>query len=80
MKKAEVVVGNIYVAKVSNKLAHVRITGESRYGGWDAVNVLTSRKVRIKSAARLRHESRTINHSVTNPHDIPEGDPFGPKK
>lgn len=56
MKKSEIVIGRTYVAKVSNCLAHVRITGESRYGGWDAVNVATKRTVRIKSAMRLRKE------------------------
>ena len=32
----------------------MRVTGESRFGGWDAVNVKTGRSVRIKSAQRLR--------------------------
>ena len=35
-------------------MADVRITGENPSGGWDAVNVLTNRKVRIRSAQRLR--------------------------
>lgn len=56
MRKAEVRVGGTYVAKVSGSLTHVRLTGESRYGGWDAVNCQTGRAVRIKSAARLRSE------------------------
>jgi len=50
-------VGGEYVAKVSGKLAHVRITGESRYGGWDATNLVTKKVVRIKSAQRLRGEA-----------------------
>jgi len=54
MKKNEVVVGGSYVAKVSGKLVPVRITGESKFGGWDAVNTQTNRAVRIKSAQRLR--------------------------
>jgi hypothetical protein len=58
VKKNEVKVGGTYKAKVSGKLTEVRITGESRYGGWDAVNVLTNKKVRIKSAQRLRGEAR----------------------
>ena len=33
MKKNEVQVGANYIAKVSGKLAEVRITGESRFGG-----------------------------------------------
>ncbi len=58
MKKAEVKVGGTYRAKVSGRLTEVRIVSESRYGGWDAVNVLTNRTVRIKSAQRLRGETQ----------------------
>jgi len=54
MKKNEVKVGSAYLAKVSDKVVPVRITGESRYGGWDAVNEKTRKTVRIKSAQRLR--------------------------
>ena len=57
MKKHEVKVGGEYIAKVSGKLAQVRITGESRYGGWDATNLVTKKVVRIKSAQRLRAEA-----------------------
>jgi hypothetical protein len=59
MKKSEVQIGATYVAKVSGKLAHVRIVSESQYGGWNAVNTLTKREVRIKSAARLRRKVDT---------------------
>ena len=54
MKKSEVKIGEVYRVKVSGTIADVRITGESPYGGWDGVNVATKRKVRIKSAQRLR--------------------------
>lgn len=54
MKKADVVIGETYVAKVSSKLAPVRIVSESQYGGWNAVNTATNRDVRIRGAARLR--------------------------
>jgi len=54
MKKSEVKIGEVYRVKVSGTIANVRITGESPYGGWDGVNVTTKRKVRIKSAQRLR--------------------------
>lgn len=56
MKKDQVHVGRAYVAKVSGQLARVRIDAESRFGGWDATNLATHRKVRIKSAQRLRRE------------------------
>lgn len=54
MKKNEVEIGGVYVAKISGRLTHVRITAVSQYGGWDAVNVNTNREVRIRSAAKLR--------------------------
>ncbi len=54
MKKNEIQVGKHYVAKVSGNIVDVRITAENPRGGWDAVNVATKRKVRIKSAQRLR--------------------------
>ena len=54
MKKNEVKTGQTYRAKVSGSIAEVRITGENPHGGWDAVNVATNRKVRIKSIQRLR--------------------------
>jgi hypothetical protein len=43
-----------YVVKVSGREQTVRLTGESRHGGWDAVNEATHRSVRIRTAGRLR--------------------------
>ena len=54
MKKNEVKIGGVYTAKVTNKVVQVRIDAESRYGGWDATNMETGKKVRIKSPTRLR--------------------------
>lgn len=54
MKKNKVKIGTTYRVKVTGKLAEVRITGENPNGGWDGINVVTNRKVRIKSAQRLR--------------------------
>lgn len=54
MKKNEVTIGGIYTAKVTNKVVRVRIDAASRFGGWDATNLDTNKKVRIKSPARLR--------------------------
>jgi hypothetical protein len=58
MKKNEITIGGVYAAKVSGKVVPVKITGESPYGGWDAVNTQTRRAVRIRSAARLRRPVR----------------------
>jgi hypothetical protein len=57
MKKDDVKVGKTYQAKVSGRLTEVRITAVNTHGGWDAVNVLTNKTVRIKSAQRLRGEA-----------------------
>jgi len=54
VKKADIEIGKTYVVKVSGILAPVRITGESRYGGFDGVNTKTGRTIRIKSAQRIR--------------------------
>ncbi len=54
MRKNEVVIGGRYLAKVSGRVVPVRITGQSPYGGWDAVNTETNRAVRIRGSQRLR--------------------------
>jgi hypothetical protein len=59
MKKSDVQIGGTYTAKVSGKVAKVRIDAESRHGGWDATNLKTKKKVRIKSAQRLRSVAKT---------------------
>jgi predicted RNA-binding Zn-ribbon protein involved in translation (DUF1610 family) len=54
MKKNEVQIGDVYTAKVTNRLVQVRIDATSRYGGWDGTNLATNKKIRIKSPAKLR--------------------------
>jgi hypothetical protein len=61
MKKNEITIGGTYLAKVSDKVVPVRIEAESRHGGWDATNMATNKKVRIKSAQRLRGEVKAGN-------------------
>jgi len=58
MKKDEIKIGKCYTAKVSGKMATVRIDAENPRGGWDATNLTTRKKIRVKSAQRLRHETR----------------------
>ena len=58
MKKNDVQIGGHYAAKVSDRMTTVRIDAENPSGGWDATNVRTGKKVRIKSARRLRHATR----------------------
>jgi len=67
MKKSEVKIGSVYTAKVTNKLVQVRIDAESRYGGWDATNLATGKKVRIKSPARLRGGAGAAKKAKTKP-------------
>ena len=64
MKKHEVKVGSEFIAKVSGKLAHVRIDRENPYGGWDATNLATKKSVRIKSAQRLRAPAGAFNKAL----------------
>ena len=54
MKKSDVIIGATYRAKVTGKLAKVRIDSEAPYGGWLGTNLETKRQVHIKSAQRLR--------------------------
>jgi hypothetical protein len=53
MKKRDIKIGETYLAKVSGKLAPVRITNESIHGGWNAVNTTTNGS----SPANLRKTS-----------------------
>lgn len=57
MKKRDVKISGVYIAKVTNKLVQVRIDAVSKYGGWTAINLATQKSVRIRSASRLRGEA-----------------------
>ena len=54
MRKTEVTIGGVYIAKVSGRLTQIRLLSESRFGGWDAVSLTSLRAIRIRTAARLR--------------------------
>ena len=58
MKKNEVKVGGMYVAKVSDRLVTVRIDSTHSKGGWNATNTATGKRIHIKSAQRLRGEAK----------------------
>lgn len=78
MKKSEVKIGGKYECRVSGNTVSVRIDRESDYGGWEATNTQTGRKVRIKTAARLRGEAATVppkplrKKTESNPPSAPE--------
>lgn len=59
MKMAEIKIGGEYFAKVTNKKVTVRIDTENPHGGWDATNLATGKKVRIKTAGRLQGPAAT---------------------
>jgi hypothetical protein len=54
IKKCDVRIGSMYIAKVTNRLVEVRIDSESQYGGWNATNTVTGKNLRIRSVQRLR--------------------------
>jgi hypothetical protein len=54
VKNSEITLGGSYLAKVTDKVVTVRIDAVNPHGGWDATNMATNKKVRIKSAQRLR--------------------------
>lgn len=56
MKKNEVKIGECYMAKVTGSEVPVHIDTENSHGGWNAMNMVTGRKVRIKTAQRLHRK------------------------
>lgn len=54
MKKDEIKIGQCYEAKVSDRVVSVRIDSANSHGGWNATNTATGKRIRIKSAQRLR--------------------------
>jgi len=56
MKKHEVQINHVYNVLVSGKIQPVRIDRDADQGGWWGTNLLTARKIRIRSAQRLRSE------------------------
>jgi hypothetical protein len=74
MKKDEITIGGTYLAKVSNRVVPVRIDAENAHGGWDATNLLTGKKVRIKSAQRLRCPANRDGSPQTQPEVQPVTD------
>ncbi|HBO44122.1 MAG TPA: hypothetical protein DD670_09360 [Planctomycetaceae bacterium] len=67
MQKNEIQIGEVYLARVTDKLVSVRIDRTNRHGGWDATNLATGRKVRIKSAQRLRGTADATRSTETPP-------------
>ncbi|UCG53595.1 MAG: hypothetical protein JSW58_08555 [Candidatus Latescibacterota bacterium] len=56
MRAEEITVGVVYWVKVSGKLAPCRVDCKSTRGGFDVTNLNTNRKIRLRSAGRIRRE------------------------
>ena len=54
MTAADVKIGRYYATKISGKMTIIKIEAKSPRGGWTGRNISTNRRVRIKSAAKLR--------------------------
>ncbi|MEX0655308.1 MAG: HTH domain-containing protein [Phycisphaeraceae bacterium] len=65
MKQDDVKIGETYRAKVTDKVVPVRIDAEHPSGGWTAINQVTGKQVRIKSAQRLRGPATTADRAKT---------------
>lgn len=55
MRKDDVQIGKLYAVKVSGRVVPVQLDAEA-YTGWTGTNIVTGRKVHIRSARRLRRE------------------------
>jgi len=67
MKKNEIKIGHVYIAKVTGKVVPVEIVSANPNGGWDGKNLSTGKAVRIKSAQRLREEKPAAKRAATSP-------------
>ncbi len=67
MKKNEIKVGGVHVAKVGNNLVKVRIDSTHSKGGWNATSTKTGKRIRIKSAERLRSAADDKPAKTTEP-------------
>ena len=62
MKMDQIKTGNVYAAKITDKVVPVRIDSvcislsTGKHGGWEGTNLATNKKVRIKSPRKLRKQ------------------------
>ncbi len=89
MKKDQITLGGTYLAKVTDKVVPVRLDSANPHGGWDATNLATNKKIRIKSAQRLRGPAdrsagpmpqRQANAAAVNPDLVPLTEAMKPVK
>jgi len=64
MKKKDVEINELYLAVVSGKKVPVKLISSSPYDGWIGRNMLTGKKVRIKTADRLQFKMTEASSSM----------------
>ena len=74
MMKDEVQIGKVYTAKVTDKVVSVRIDAENPHGGWEATNLASGKKIRIKGPQRLRAEVKSSGAKATTASEQSAGD------
>jgi hypothetical protein len=63
MKKSEIKVNGLYLAKVTNRTVAVKIISKHDTGGWEALNTATGKKVHIKTPERLLGSAEPENEA-----------------
>jgi hypothetical protein len=53
MLRSQIETGSTYLARVSGKVVPLKILRKLPTGGWRALNMLSGRKIRVKSGRRL---------------------------
>ncbi len=71
----EVKTGKPYVARVNKKLVAVRIDSTHTDGGWNATNMRTGKRIRIKSARRLQGPAKAEASEATKATAAHDGKP-----
>ena len=66
MNKNDIAVGKFYVAKVRGNLAVVHIVSESRYGGWNALNITEGHDIWITTPACFHREATSDEVAIRN--------------
>ncbi|MCK4603010.1 MAG: winged helix-turn-helix domain-containing protein, partial [Phycisphaerae bacterium] len=72
--------GKVYSAKVTGKMVPVRIDAVNPHGGWEATNLVTKKRIFIKSAQRLRGLAATWPGKATTPEAKPAAKVATPAK
>lgn len=68
MKKSEVKINEIYMANVSGKLRPVRVLAPGTGTGyaWLVLNLVTGRKILLRTSARLRRKATAKDLEILN--------------